>query len=161
MKQGRKKFLKQLGAGLFAAGLPAIPLAADADESSMDTIDFLDEGLPDDERYWKRIARKYYAVADDYINLENGYYGIQPKPVLQAFQNNIITANEQAARFARKDYPAIAAAAKKELAAFLEVSDEEIIITRNATEALNIAIQGYPFKPGDEVLITGKQHPLI
>ena len=67
MKQGRKKFLKQLGAGLFAAGLPAIPLAADADESSMDTIDFLDEGLPDDERYWKRIARKYYAVADDYF----------------------------------------------------------------------------------------------
>ncbi|MBL0201525.1 MAG: aminotransferase class V-fold PLP-dependent enzyme [Chitinophagaceae bacterium] len=153
MKQGRKKFLKQLGAGLFAAGLPAIPLAADADESSMDTIDFLDEGLPDDERYWKRIARKYYAVADDYINLENGYYGIQPKPVLHAFQKNIITANEQAARFARKDYPAIAAAAKKELAAFLEVSDEEIIITRNATEALNIAIQGYPFKPGDEVML--------
>jgi len=44
-------------------------------------------------------------------------------------------------------------AIKKELAAFLTVSPEEIIITRNATEALNIAIQGYPFKEGDEVLI--------
>ncbi|MBK9485140.1 MAG: hypothetical protein IPO01_07955 [Chitinophagaceae bacterium] len=46
MKQGRKKFLKQLGAGLFAAGLPAIPLAADADESSMDTIDFWMKDCP-------------------------------------------------------------------------------------------------------------------
>lgn len=153
MKQDRKKFLKQIGTGLLAAGLPAIPLAANAIETGIDAKDFLDEGLPDDERYWKYIARKYYAVADDYINLENGYYGIQPKPVLHAFQKNIVTANEQAARFARKDYPGIATAVKKELAAFLEVLEEEIIITRNATEALNIAIQGYPFKAGDEVLL--------
>jgi selenocysteine lyase/cysteine desulfurase len=153
MKQSRKNFLKQIGAGLLAAGLPAIASGSHATETGIDAKDFSDEGLPDDERYWKRIARKYYAVADDHINLENGYYGIQPKPVLHAFQKNIVTANEQAARFARKDYPGIATAVKKELAAFLEVSDEEIIITRNATEALNIAIQGYPFKPGDEVLL--------
>jgi Aminotransferase class-V len=145
MKQSRKNFLKQIGAGLLAAGLPAIASGSHATETGIDAKDFSDEGLPDDERYWKRIARKYYAVADDHINLENGYYGIQPKPVLHAFQKNIVTANEQAARFARKDYPGIATAVKKELAAFLEVSDEEIIITRNATEALNIAIQGYPF----------------
>lgn len=153
MKQGRKKFLQQLGAGLFATGLPAIPLSVNAGETRIDAYDFTGEGLPDDERYWKHIAGKYYTVADDYINLENGYYGIQPKPVLQAFQKNIATANEEAARFARKDYPGIAIAVKKELASFMEVSEEEIIITRNATEALNIVIQGYPFKPGDEVLL--------
>ena len=39
------------------------------------------------------------------------------------------------------------------VAAFLGVADEEIIITRNATEALNIAIQGYPFQQGDEVIL--------
>lgn len=153
MKQDRKKFLKQLGSGLLAAGLPLMVSAGNDIEPMVDSKDFSDEGLPDDERYWKRIARKYYQLADDHINLENGYYGIQPKPVLQAFQKNIITANEQAARFARKDFPGIAAAVKKELAAFLEVSEEELIITRNATEALNIAIQGYPFKNGDEVLL--------
>jgi len=153
MKQDRKKFLQQLGTGLLAAGLPAMASAGNLIVTGVDAKDFSDEGLPDDERYWKRIARKYYQLADDHINLENGYYGIQPKPVLQAFQKNIVTANEQAARFARKDFPGINTAVKKELAAFLEVSEEEIIITRNATEALNIAIQGYPFKQGDEVLL--------
>lgn len=153
MKEGRKEFLKQLGTGLLVAGLPIMASARVDTEPLVDAKDFFDEGLPDDERYWKRIARKYYQVADDHINLENGYYGIQPKPVLQAFHRNITIANEQAARFARKDFPGIAAAVKKELAAFLEVSDEEIIITRNATEALNIVIQGYPFKAGDEVLL--------
>lgn len=153
MDRGRKKFLQQLGAGLLATGLPAIARAGYVTEMNMNAKDFSDDGLPGDERYWKRIARKYYRVADDHINLENGYYGIQPKPVLHAYQKNIVTANEQAARFARKDFPGIASAVKKELATFLEVSEDEIIITRNATEALNIAIQGYPFKPGDEVLI--------
>jgi hypothetical protein len=127
MKQDRKKFLQQLGTGMLAVGLPVIASAGSIIETGVDAEDFSDEGLPGDEHYWKRIARKYYQIADDHINLENGYYGIQPKPVLQAFLKNIVIANEQAARFARKDFPAIAAAVKKELAAFLEVSEEEIV----------------------------------
>ena len=119
----------------------------------MDPNDFKGQGAPDDEKYWGRIAKKYYDVANDYINLENGYYGIQPKPVLEAFLKNTQYANKQAAQFARKGFPYISSGVKKELASFLEVAEEEIIITRNATEALNIAIQGYPFQPGDEVLI--------
>ncbi len=151
--QNRKKFLKQLGAGVLAASLPAVAHANPDTLMPIDAKDFSGEGAPDDEKYWKRIARKYYDVSPAYINLENGYYGIQPKPVLQAFQKNIALANKEASRFARKDFPAIITTVKKKLADFLAVSPEEIIITRNATEALNIAIQGYPFKPGDEVLL--------
>jgi len=150
MSLGRKKFLIQLGSGLLATGLPAQIINT---TPVMDEKDFTGDGAADDEKFWKRIAKKYYDVAGDYINLENGYYGIQPKPVLHTFIKNVAFANSQAARFARKDYPGIAAAAKKELAEFLGVSDEEIIFTRNATEALNIAIQGYAFKQGDEVLM--------
>ncbi len=152
MKQDRKDFLKKIGSGLIVAGLPGVSLANDH-SSVIDADDFKAEGEATDEKFWKKIAKKYYDLDGDYINLENGYYGIQPKPVLDIFQKNIVKANAQAARFARKDYPAIAAASKKEVAAFLGVADEEIIITRNATEALNIAIQGYPFKPGDEVVL--------
>lgn len=151
--QNRKKFLKQLGAGMLAASLPVVAHAYPGRTMAMDAKDFSGEGAPDDEKFWKRIARKYYDVSPDYINLENGYYGIQPKPVLQAFHKNVARANKEASRFARKDFPAMNTAAKKELADFLAVSPEEIIITRNATEALNIAIQGYPFKHGDEVLL--------
>lgn len=151
MKQDRKDFLKKMGSGLMIAGLPTVAFADD--DLSIDAADFTTEGGATDEKFWNKIAKKYYDVADDHINLENGFYGIQPKPVLQAFQKNVATANKQAARFARKEYPGIAAAAKKEVAAFLGVLDEEIIITRNATEALNIAIQGYPFESGDEVVL--------
>ena len=151
MPKDRKEFIQQLGAGLFMAGMPSIASAEFT--GSTDVSDF-EGGAADDEKYWKRIANKYYIVSKDYINLENGYYGTQPKPVLQAFEKNILLANREGARFARKVFPELSATIKKELAAFLGVSVEEIIITRNATEALNIAIQGYPFKPGDEVLLS-------
>ncbi len=153
MPNTRKKFIKQVGAGLLMTGLPSVAFAEPLLDSVIDVNDFENDGAADDEKYWKHIARKYYDVSKDYINLENGYYGIQPKPVLQAFQKNILLANREGARFARKVYPDMSTEIKKELAAFLTVAPEEIIITRNATEALNIAIQGYPFKEGDEVLI--------
>ncbi len=151
MEQNRKDFLKQLGGGLLVAGIPSVAIANDY--PSIDATDFTLEGEATDEKFWKKIAAKYYDVANDHINLENGFYGIQPKPVLQAFLKNCALANKEASKFARKQYPAIAAAAKKQVAAFLGVADEEIIITRNATEALNIAIQGYPFQKGDEVIL--------
>ncbi|HJS53010.1 MAG TPA: aminotransferase class V-fold PLP-dependent enzyme, partial [Chitinophagaceae bacterium] len=153
MQNNRKEFLQQMGAGLFMAGLPTIASGENFEETAIDLNDFEMGGAADDEKYWKRIASKYYIASKDYTNLENGYYGIQPKPVLQAFQKNISYVNAEGARFARKVFPDRIVEIKKELAAFLDVSDEEIIITRNATEALNIAIQGYPFRPGDEVLI--------
>ncbi|MEO7923095.1 MAG: aminotransferase class V-fold PLP-dependent enzyme [Chitinophagaceae bacterium] len=152
MDRSRKKFLQQLGGAALLTGLPGLVSAGD-NSTALDKRDFMEEGAPDDEKYWKRIAKKYYSVSSSYINLENGYYGIQPKPVLKAFQENIIKANEEAARFARKDFPALSTKIKKELADFLGVGEEEIIITRNATEALNIPIQGYPFRNGDEVLL--------
>ncbi len=154
MNPDRKQFLMQLSSGLVLAGIPGLASAHEAALPSIDIDDFMPDGEADDEKFWKQIAKKYYDISKDYINLENGYYGIQPKPVLQAFQKNIAIANSQGARFARKDFPGISAAIKKELAGFLGVTDEEIIITRNATEALNIAIQGYPFRQDDEVLLS-------
>ena len=102
MSSDRKKFIQQLGAGLLMTGLPAVASAKEFFDSTIDINDFKNDGAPDDEKYWKHIAHKYYIVSKDYINLENGYYGIQPKPVLAAFQKNILLANREAARFARK-----------------------------------------------------------
>ncbi|MBC7872950.1 MAG: aminotransferase class V-fold PLP-dependent enzyme, partial [Ferruginibacter sp.] len=153
MAQDRKKFLKQVGTGLFLAGVPAWASAENNTDAIMNTNDLEQGGAATDEKFWKQVAKKYYDVAPGYINLENGYYGIQSKPVLQAYLKNIAYVNKESIRFARKVYPDTFAAIKKELAVYLGVSDEEIIITRNATESLNIAIQGYPFKHGDEVLI--------
>jgi len=95
MPNTRKKFIQQLGATLLVTGLPSVASARDLLDSAIDINDFKNDSAPDDEKYWKHIAHKYYNVSKEYINLENGYYGIQPKPVLEAFQKNILLANRE------------------------------------------------------------------
>ncbi len=153
MPQSRKEFLTKVSGGIILTGLPTLSFANDMEEMN-DLSDCRQLANADDEKYWKHIAHKYYSVSRDYINLENGYFGVQSKPVLAAYQKNTTLVNTELARYARKEYPAASVAVKKIVAEFLQVSDEEIIITRNATEALNIAIQGYPFNTGDEVVLS-------
>lgn len=121
--------------------------------------DFTEGGHANDEKYWQQIRNKYFSISDEFINLENGYFGVQSKPVLKVFHKNIDLVNSQLSKFARTDYPPLFSSVKKEVAQFLNVSDDEIILTRNATEALNIAIQGYPFKKDDEIILSQLDYP--
>ncbi|MXW19146.1 MAG: aminotransferase class V-fold PLP-dependent enzyme, partial [Gemmatimonadetes bacterium] len=45
------------------------------------------------------------------------------------------------------------------LAAFFGADPEELILTRNASEALHMGAVGVDLQPGDEVLITSQEHP--
>jgi selenocysteine lyase/cysteine desulfurase len=154
MDLDRKQFLAKLSGGVFFTAFPFHSLYGQIGQYDIDNNDFIANVDDNDEKYWSHIAKKYYHVSRSFINLENGYFGVQPKPVFKAFQENLELVNTELARFARADYPEILLAIRKQLASFLKVSHDELIITRNATEALNIAIQGYPFKPNDEVIIS-------
>jgi selenocysteine lyase/cysteine desulfurase len=107
---------------------------------------------PADEAHWGAI-RAQFTVASDFINLENGYFGIQPDPVLAAFGRWTAEANAETARFLRLRFPPLLDAVMADLAEFTGTGTDELVLTRNATEAMNILAQGYPFRPGDEVLL--------
>jgi selenocysteine lyase/cysteine desulfurase len=48
---------------------------------------------------------------------------------------------------------------REAVAAFLRVSPEEIVLTRNTSEANNLVSSGVDLKPGDEVVIHADNHP--
>jgi selenocysteine lyase/cysteine desulfurase len=50
-------------------------------------------------------------------------------------------------------------AARRALAAYLRVTPEEIVITRNTSESNNFVSSGLDLKPGDEVVIFSDNHP--
>ncbi len=151
MNISRKDFLKFIAGSAAVGSLPFQSLGAS--KTAIELNDLQGEGAPDDEKFWRNISRKYYPLSKDFINLENGYFGLQPKPVLEAYQGYVQQVNSEGALFARREYPKKAREAHAILADFLGVEEGEILVTRNATEALNIAIQGYPWKEGDEVLV--------
>jgi selenocysteine lyase/cysteine desulfurase len=110
-----------------------------------------------DDDFWA-VVRRGYGLRPDYINLENGYYCIQPREILDAYKRHIDEVNMQGAYYMRTvqfDNKKIAA---KKLAELVGVSDEELIITRNTTESLDMVISGMDWKPGDEAVMAEQDY---
>lgn len=106
----------------------------------------------DDEGYWGAVAAQY-DVIPDVIQLENGNWGMMARPVLDHYEKMVRRVNRDTSFYARRDMIPELIAVHKQLAARLGVSDDEIAITRNATEALKTLIGGYNrLRPGDAVL---------
>lgn len=105
-----------------------------------------------DEHYWNQIAN-LFKLSPDFINLENGFYGVLSKPVLADYQQHIARLNETSSYFLRQQYAQEAAKIRAQIAEVAGVDVSEIALTRNATEALQNLIVNYnKLKPGDTVL---------
>lgn len=98
--------------------------------------------------------QKYYHVDNSFTNLENGYFGVMSKPVMASFMENISAVNSRLSGFARIEFPKIYRDALILIGNYLNLPQNSFIFTRNATEALNIAIQGLPLQEGDEVILS-------
>jgi len=55
--------------------------------------------------------------------------------------------------------PTFRESVRQKLAAFINASPEEVALTSNTTEGLNLVINGLDLKEGDEVLISNIEHP--
>lgn len=113
--------------------------------------------LPDDESYWSTI-RAQYTRSSGFINLENGYFGMPADPVRAALRRYQEEVDRENAFFLRTRWPARLARVKGLLAEFTGVAPDELLITRSAVESMNILLQGYPFEPGDAILMAAHDY---
>lgn len=141
----KRKFFKHLGN--VALGTTLMPLSA----YSKDTEIEFSYPINNDEEFWKRI-REDYDLKPDYINLENGYYNFVPKPILNKYIAHIEKVNYEASYYMRTEQWKNKNKAAARLASLVGCSDEELIITRNTTESLDLIIGGFPWKEGDEAI---------
>jgi selenocysteine lyase/cysteine desulfurase len=113
--------------------------------------------LATDEIFWEGI-RKGYRLKPDYINLENGYYCFLPQETLENFISHVREVNYQAAYYMRtKRFDDKRAMAEK-LATLAGCSKEELVITRNTTEALDMVIGGTHWQAGDEAVMAEQDY---
>ncbi len=108
--------------------------------------------LASNEAYWSAVAAQY-AVTPAITNIENGYWGIMAAPVMRAYQAATQRVNVENTHYARGAFGQDLNAVYDRLAKFLNVDADELLLTRGASEALQIAISGYnKLEPGDAVL---------
>lgn len=104
-----------------------------------------------DEAYWKSV-RSMYQLKPDYINLESGYYNMLPEETLNNYLSIIKEVNYHASFYMRTRQFKERAANNHLIAQFLGGNEDEIVLTRNTTESLDLIIGGYPWKAGDEAI---------
>ncbi|MEO1242270.1 MAG: aminotransferase class V-fold PLP-dependent enzyme [Pseudomonadota bacterium] len=145
----RRSFLS-LTAG--AAGAAVATTQANAAPTMPAAPDVSPQDLARNQTYWSAIAAQY-AVTPDITNIENGYWGIMAAPVMRAYQTHTERVNAENTYYARGAYGRDIDKVYERLSTFLGVNPDELLLTRGASEALQILIGGYnKLNPGDAVL---------
>jgi isopenicillin-N epimerase len=114
------------------------------------------EEVAADETYWREIQFAF-TLDRSLINLNNGNQCPSPTVVHEACKRYMDSSN-QAPVYHRGLIERNIETARRRLAAEFGADPEEIAITRNASESLQIAQNGLDLKPGDEVITTEQDY---
>jgi selenocysteine lyase/cysteine desulfurase len=110
-----------------------------------------------DDDFWLNL-RNQYQLKPDYINLENGYYNLMPKPILDACIKQLEQLNYEASFYKRTKMTEDKVMVRETLAQFLGCEKEEVIITRNTTESMDTIICGMDWKSGEEAIMAEQDY---
>lgn len=113
--------------------------------------------LAGDEDFWGKI-RAGYKLKPDYINLENGYYCFMPQETMEHYISHIREVNYQGSYYMRTVQWDNQKAVTAKLADAAGCASEELIITRNTTESLDMIIAGQDWKAGDEAVFAQQDY---
>jgi isopenicillin-N epimerase len=152
----RRAFLRFTGAAGTAAyamkvtGLENV-LAATAQIAGRAAAD-----VAQDEFYWREI-QSGFMLDRTLINLNNGNSCPSPTVVHDALKRYLDFSNQLPVYY-RGQLEQNKEQARRRLAAELGCEKEELAVTRNSSEALQIAQNGIDLKPGDEILTTEQDY---
>src|SRR6185437_11787933 len=111
-----------------------------------------------DEDFWREIQQAF-TVDRNIVNLNNGGVCPSPKVVQDAMRRQLEFSNMAPAYTMWTVLEPEIESVRARLATSFGCDPEELAITRNASEALEIAQLGIDLKPGDEVLTTDQDYP--
>jgi selenocysteine lyase/cysteine desulfurase len=123
------------------------------------------EAFQDGESYWLHL-RWQFLIPEDQAYFNTGTLGASPRVVVDAVAEHLRYVEESLARWEySSDTPEKLAGYRPERGLRQKIADyvhgdlDEIGLTVNATMAMNMVANGIDLMPGDEVLITDKEHP--
>src|SRR6266566_63100 len=157
----RRSFLSRAGKGLGLAALsvPSIGhLVKEVEAASRSVTHLTPQQAAIDEDYWS-VIQNAFTVTRGIINLNNGGVSPSPRIVTEALVRYIWEQEDATAYTMWQILEPQSETIRTGLAELFGCDREEIAITRNASESLEILLMGMDFKPGDEILTTTQDYP--
>jgi selenocysteine lyase/cysteine desulfurase len=110
-----------------------------------------------DEGYWRDIQQAF-TLDRTIINLNNGYTCPSPRVVHEALKRYLDVSNQAPIHFMWNTLEPNVEQVRRKLAVEVGCDMEELAITRNASEGLQICQLGIDLQPGDEVVTTNQDY---
>ena len=158
---GRRNFLTRVGSsvGLAALTFPAVASLFENVQAAGKSVDHLSPiDAAADEDYWSAIQQSF-SVTRGIVNLNNGGVSPSPRMVTEAFVRYTWQQEDATAYTMWQILEPQSETIRTGLAEMFGCSPEEIAITRNASESLEILLMGLDLKSGDEILTTTQDYP--
>jgi isopenicillin-N epimerase len=156
----RRNFLSLAGksVGLAALTYPALAtLLKEVEAASRSVAHLTSDQVAMDEDYWS-VIQNSFSVTRGIINLNNGGVSPSPRIVTEALVRYIWQQEDATAYTMWQILEPQSETIRTGLAEMFGCDREEIAITRNASESLEILLMGMDFKPGDEILTTTQDY---
>ena len=157
----RRNFLSLAGKGLGLAALSSATVASLLKEvvaASSSIAHLTPEQAAMDEDYWA-VIQNSFSVTRGIINLNNGGVSPSPRIVTEALVRYIWQQEDATAYTMWQILEPQSETIRTGLAEMFGCDREEIAITRNASESLEVLLMGMDFKAGDEILTTTQDYP--
>lgn len=157
----RRKFLSSAGKGVGIMALSSAAVASLFENINAATkkVDHLSpKQVATDEDFWATIQQSF-SVTRGIVNLNNGGVSPSPRIVTEAFVRYTWQQEDATAYTMWQILEPQSETIRTGLAEIFGCDAEEIAITRNASESLEILLMGMDLKSGDEVLTTTQDYP--
>lgn len=151
----RRSFLAGLGGMSFTLMANAAPLAR---ESGREVSGLPPEEVAANEEYWLRI-RRAFALDANHVNLNSGSVSPAPRAVYEAMDRYWTMTNMSPSLLVDEFIQPGIELVRRRLATMLGCSAEEVALTRNTSESLQIAQMGLTLRSGDEIVSTTQDYP--
>lgn len=105
--------------------------------------------------------RDDFLIRDDIVFLNHGSFGACPKPVFAEYQAWQLELERQPVEFLLRRRKELIPNARKQIAEYLAVSDDEVVFVTNATYGLSAALRSMPLAAGDQILTTNHEYGAV
>ncbi|MDQ2937148.1 MAG: aminotransferase class V-fold PLP-dependent enzyme, partial [Acidobacteriota bacterium] len=157
----RRDFLSFAGKGLGLVALSSATVASllkEVQAATKSVAHLAPEQVAMDEDYWA-VIQNSFSVTRGIINLNNGGVSPSPRIVTEALVRYIWQQEDATAYTMWQILEPQSETIRTGLSEMFGCDREEIAITRNASESLEVLLMGMDFKPGDEILTTTQDYP--
>lgn len=148
----------------FVAALSGSPLLLDAAalrvvrDANHRVTDRTAAQIAEDESYWLRV-RQAFTLDANHVNLNSGSVSPAPRVVSEAMQRYWTLTNMAPSYYVDELLSPEVELVRRRLAALFGCGTDELALTRNTSESLQIVQLGLPLDRGDEIVSTTQDYP--